>query len=79
MGKKIGLWFKGERIWVRYIILFLIVFLLWQGYQNRDNIFDGAIEFYDEINITEILPLEISDEIPEDSLFNKKSVSSYNR
>lgn len=74
--KQIYYWYEGERNWVKYLIMLILIFLLWQGYLNRDTLFDNAIEFYDKINFSSILPLGISENIPEDSLFSKKSVNT---
>lgn len=74
--KRIFYWYEGERNGVKYLIILIIIFLLWQGYQNRDTLFDSSIEFYDKINFSSILPLGISENIPEDSVFSKKSVDT---
>lgn len=55
--KRIFYWYEGERNWVKYLTILIIILLLWQGYQNRDTIFDGVIEHYDKINFSSILPI----------------------
>ncbi|MCF7798511.1 hypothetical protein K9M74_01260 [Candidatus Woesearchaeota archaeon] len=74
--KRIGYWYKGERNWIKYLVLILILLLVWQGYQHKDTIFDKAIEKYNEVKFSNLFPFGISDEISEDSLFSKKSVST---
>lgn len=54
--RKITRWYEGERNWVKYLIVILILILLWQGYQNRETIFDPAIEYYKRLNFTTLFP-----------------------
>ena len=58
--KRIYYWFEGERNWVKYSIIIVLLFLLWQAYQNRNNLFDPFIEKYNDIQFQKILPLSFN-------------------
>jgi uncharacterized protein YkwD len=58
--KRIFYWYEGERNWVKYLILIILIVLLWQGYQTRDTLFDSAIEKYNQFEFERILPLNLN-------------------
>lgn len=74
--KRAYYWFHGERNGVRYIIILIFLLILWQAYQHRDNIFNPVIDFYNRTDFSAILPVGISDSIPEKSVFSSKSINS---
>jgi uncharacterized protein YkwD len=74
--KRMCYWYKGERNWIKYLLLLLLIILLWQGYVNRETLFDNAIEKYNQVDFSAILPLGISEDIPDESLFSKKSINT---
>jgi uncharacterized protein YkwD len=74
--KRAYYWFHGERNGIRYIIILILLLILWQAYQYRDTIFNPVIDFYDRTDFSAILPIGISDSIPEKSVFSSKSVNS---
>lgn len=69
-------WFHGERNGIRYAIIFMLLLILWQAYQQRDTLFNPVIDFYDKTDFSAILPIGISESIPEGSVFSSKSVNS---
>jgi uncharacterized protein YkwD len=69
-------WFEGERNWVKYIVIFTLLLILWQSYEQRNTIFNPLIDFYDKTNFSAILPIGISQDIPEQSPFSSKSVNT---
>lgn len=57
--KRISYWFKGERLWIRYVIVILILFLAWKGYQNKETILDPFFEFKEKVDFSEIMPINL--------------------
>ena len=74
--KRIYYGYHGERNGIRYLIILILLLILWQAYQNRDTIFDPVVDFYDRVDFSAVLPISISKNIPEDSIFSSKSVNS---
>lgn len=58
--KKVKKWFNGERNWVKYLIIIIILLLVWQAYQSRDTVLDKPIGWYEDLNFTEIFPLDVN-------------------
>jgi len=58
--KKIYYRYNGERNWIKYLILIILILSLWQGYQNRDTLFDSQIEKYNQLDFENILPLRLN-------------------
>lgn len=58
--KKIQYWFRGERYLVKYLIMLLLLFMLWQGYQQRETVFDPVMGIYNKTNFSEVLPLNLT-------------------
>lgn len=49
--KRLNYWFRGERNWVRYLTVFIILLLLWQAYQQRETVFNPTIYFNKSNNV----------------------------
>lgn len=45
-------WFGGERAWVKYFILLIILLLVWQAYQQRESLFDPVVGLVHQKQIT---------------------------
>jgi len=52
---------KRQRNWLKYLIIILIIFLLWQAYDNKDTILNPVFEIYDETNFSIFSPLNFDD------------------
>lgn len=50
---------KRQKNWLKYLIIILIVFLLWQGYKNKDTIFNPFFEIYNKTNFSLFTPLNV--------------------
>ncbi len=61
--------------WIKFLMLLILLILAWGAYENKDTIFDPLIDTYDKINFTSILPIGISEDIPDKSPFSSKSVN----
>ena len=57
--KRLRYWFRGERNWIRYLVVIVIIFLVLKAYQNKNTIFDPFIEFHDKTNFSEIIPINV--------------------
>lgn len=53
-------WHKRQRKWIKFIVVVLILFLLWQGYQNRDSLFGQVSGVYRGISFSEVSPISLN-------------------
>ena len=69
-------WFHGERNGIRYLFILVFLLILWQAYQHKDTIFNPVIDIYDRTDFSAILPIGISESIPEKSVFSSQSINN---
>ncbi len=69
---------KRQRNWLRWLIIVLLLFVVWQAYENRDNVFNPLLEFKEKTNFSYFNPLDINDVFntdPEQYRTNPKTVN----
>ena len=49
---------KRQRNWLKYLIIILITFLLWQAYTYRNNVLNPVFEAYDKTNFSLFVPVD---------------------
>lgn len=84
---------KRQRNWLKYLIIILVIFLLWQGYTNKDTVLNPVFDVYNQTNFSLFAPVSfgnfsfesdyssptINRQIPSSSDSGGKSGSSSNR
>jgi len=55
--KRISYWFKGERNWAKYLTIFILIFLAWRVYSQKD-IFNPVIEFIETKDLLDFSPFK---------------------
>jgi len=48
---------KRQRNWLKYLIIIIIIFFLWQVYANKDNVLNPVFEKYNETNFSLFSPI----------------------
>lgn len=48
---------KRQRNWLKYLIIILIIFLLWQAYTNKDRVLNPVFDIYNETNFSLFAPV----------------------
>jgi len=67
---------KRQRNWLKYLIIVLIIFLLWQGYTNRDNVLNPVFDIYDKTNFSLFAPIGLGNFSFETDSYSESSGSS---
>jgi len=66
---------KRQRNWLKYLIIILLLFLLWQAYTNKETILNPVFNIYNETNFSLFVPIGLGNF----SLnFDSKDVSEIN-
>lgn len=50
---------KRQRNWLKYLIIILIIFLLWQGYTNKNTVLNPVFETYNNTNFSLFAPISL--------------------
>ncbi|MBD3263397.1 hypothetical protein GF374_03390 [Candidatus Woesearchaeota archaeon] len=74
--KNLSTWYKYQRNWLKYLVIAVIIVLLLLVYVNREPIITKGVEKIKEIKLSNILPLKISDEIPQDSPLSAENMKN---
>lgn len=48
---------KRQRNWLKYLIIILVIFLLWQGYTNKDTVLNPVFDTYNKTNFSLFAPV----------------------
>jgi len=56
--KKIKKIYGGGKNWIKYLVLIIILVLVWQGYQNKNVVFDLPLSFYSKLDFNVLFPLD---------------------
>lgn len=50
---------KRQRNWLKYLIIILVIFLLWQGYANKDTVLNPVFDTYNNTNFSLFAPISL--------------------
>src|SRR3989338_11330168 len=73
---------KRQKNWLKYLIIILIIFLLWQAYTNKDTVLNPVFDTYDKTNFSLFAPISFgnfsfeSDSSPSNTYSNTNKGSS---
>ncbi len=48
---------KRQTNWLKYLIIILLIFLLWQAYNNKETVLDPVFNFYNQTNFSLFIPI----------------------
>ena len=48
---------KRQRNWLKYLIIILLIFLLWQAYTNKDTVLNPVFDIYNQTNFSLYMPI----------------------
>src|SRR3989338_5175960 len=48
---------KRQKNWLKYLIIILIIFLLWQAYTNKDTVLNPIFDIYNQTNFSLFVPI----------------------
>jgi len=66
---------KRQRNWLKYMIIILIIFLLWQSYTNKDTVLNPVFDIYNKTNFSLFAPISFESLSP-DSYSNNSFISN---
>jgi len=50
--KKIYYLIRGERNWIRYLVVIILLVFIWQAYTNKGDVLNPVFDIYDKTNLT---------------------------
>ena len=50
---------KRQKNWLKYLIIILIIFLLWQAYTNKDTVLNPIFDIYNQTNFSLVAPISL--------------------
>lgn len=74
LGKEVINILKRQRNWLKYLIIILVIFLLWQGYTNKDTVLNPVFDVYNQTNFSLFAPVGLGNF----SLDSELKSASYN-
>jgi len=69
---------KRQRNWLKYLIIILIIFLLWQAYTNKDTVLNPVFDTYDRTNFSLFAPVSFGNFSFEGNSETKSISNNYN-
>ena len=59
LGKELINILKRQRNWLKYLIIILVIFLLWQSYVNKDTVLNPVFDVYNQTNFSLFAPVSL--------------------